>query len=71
MDRRGDGGSTATALGACYPQSEPVTAAGAGFRPDVLLPSLVKRDFHILNVRYPRTEYFEITQQLRAELGIP
>jgi hypothetical protein len=31
---------------------------------------LVKRDFHILNVRYSRAEYFEITSKLRAEMGI-
>jgi hypothetical protein len=32
---------------------------------------LAKADFHILNVKYGRTEYFRITKALRAELGMP
>ena len=31
---------------------------------------LVKKDFHILNVPYPRQEYFEIVKKLKRELGI-
>jgi hypothetical protein len=31
---------------------------------------LVKKEFHILNVPYPRTQYFEIVKRLTAELGI-
>jgi hypothetical protein len=30
-----------------------------------------KKDFHILNVPFPRTEYFKIVGRLRKELGIP
>ncbi len=29
---------------------------------------LVKKEFYILNVRYPRKEYFEITSKLRSQL---
>ena len=32
---------------------------------------LSKKDFHILNVAFPRKEYFEITARLRKELGLP
>lgn len=32
---------------------------------------LHKKDFHILNVRYPRDQYFAITKRLRRELGLP
>jgi hypothetical protein len=32
---------------------------------------LVKQDFHILNVKYTRSEYFRIVKSLRAELGLP
>jgi hypothetical protein len=32
---------------------------------------LAKADFHILNVKYGRTEYFRITKALRAEMGLP
>jgi hypothetical protein len=32
---------------------------------------LAKQDFHILNVKYTRSEYFRIVKSLRAELGIP
>jgi hypothetical protein len=31
---------------------------------------LSKKDFHILNVPFSRTEYFKITNRLRKELGI-
>ncbi|MEL6341319.1 MAG: caib/baif family protein [Myxococcota bacterium] len=31
---------------------------------------LAKKDFHILNVRYGRDEYFKITDRLRRELGL-
>jgi len=32
---------------------------------------LAKKDFHILNVRYTRSEYFRIVKSLEKELGIP
>jgi hypothetical protein len=32
---------------------------------------LTKQDFHILNVKYTRSEYFRITKALREALGIP
>jgi len=32
---------------------------------------LAKADFHILNVKYGRTEFFRITKGLRAEMGLP
>ncbi len=32
---------------------------------------LSKKDFHILNVAFPRKEYFEITARLRKDLGLP
>jgi len=32
---------------------------------------LAKQDFHILNVKYTRSEYFRIVKSLEAELGIP
>jgi hypothetical protein len=32
---------------------------------------LRKKDFHILNVEFTRTEYFQITAKLRKELGLP
>ncbi len=32
---------------------------------------LAKQDFHILNVKYGRSEYFRLVKSLRAELGIP
>jgi hypothetical protein len=32
---------------------------------------LSRKDFHILNVSFGRTEYFEITKRLRAELDLP
>jgi hypothetical protein len=32
---------------------------------------LAKQDFHILNVKYGRSEYFRIVKALRAELGLP
>lgn len=32
---------------------------------------LAKADFHILNVKYTRTEYFRIVKSLSAELGLP
>jgi hypothetical protein len=31
---------------------------------------LAKQDFHILNVKYTRSEYFRIVKSLQAELGI-
>ena len=31
---------------------------------------LSKKDFHILNVPFSRTEYFKVTNRLRKELGI-
>lgn len=31
---------------------------------------LQKKDFHILNVKYTKTEYFRIVKALRAELGL-
>ncbi len=31
---------------------------------------LSKKDFHILNVKYTKTEYFRIVKALRAELGL-
>ncbi|MEO1480543.1 MAG: caib/baif family protein [Myxococcota bacterium] len=31
---------------------------------------LSKKDFHILNVKYGRDEYFKITDRLRRELGL-
>ncbi len=31
---------------------------------------LSKKDFHILNVPFPRTEYFRVVGKLRKELGI-
>jgi hypothetical protein len=31
---------------------------------------LAKKDFHILNVGFSRTEYFEISARLRKELGL-
>ncbi|MFE8600994.1 caib/baif family protein [Archangium violaceum] len=31
---------------------------------------LSKKDFHILNVPFPRTEYFKQVKRLRAEMGI-
>jgi hypothetical protein len=31
---------------------------------------LVKKEFHILNVQYTRTQYFEIVAKLKQELGI-
>ena len=30
---------------------------------------LIKKEFHILNVRYPRKEYFELTAKLDEALG--
>jgi hypothetical protein len=32
---------------------------------------LAKADFHVLNVKYTRSEYFRITKALRAELRLP
>jgi hypothetical protein len=32
---------------------------------------LSNKDFHILNVSFPRKEYFDITARLRKELGLP
>ena len=32
---------------------------------------LAKQDFHILNVKYTRSEYFRIVKSLQAELGLP
>lgn len=32
---------------------------------------LAKKDFHILNVKYTRSEYFRIVEALKAELGLP
>ncbi|HSN90423.1 MAG TPA: caib/baif family protein [Anaeromyxobacteraceae bacterium] len=32
---------------------------------------LAKKDFHVLNVKYGRTEYFRIVAGLRKELGLP
>ena len=32
---------------------------------------LAKADFHVLNVKYGRTEYFRITKALRAAMGLP
>ncbi|AKF85427.1 hypothetical protein MFUL124B02_12280 [Myxococcus fulvus 124B02] len=32
---------------------------------------LAKKDFHILNVPFPRTEYFKVVGKLRKELGLP
>ena len=31
---------------------------------------LVRKDFHILNVQYSRTQYFELLEKLKAELGL-
>ncbi len=31
---------------------------------------LAKKDFHILNVQYTKTEYFRIVKALRAEMGL-
>ena len=31
---------------------------------------LTKKDFHILNVAFPRQEYFELTKRLKKELGV-
>jgi hypothetical protein len=31
---------------------------------------LVRKDFHILNVQYSRTEYFRIVKSLREEMGL-
>jgi hypothetical protein len=31
---------------------------------------LSKKDFHILNVPFSRTEYFKVVNRLRKELGI-
>jgi hypothetical protein len=30
---------------------------------------LVKKEFHILNVKYPRKEFFEITAELQERLA--
>jgi hypothetical protein len=30
-----------------------------------------RKDFHILNVAFGRTEYFEITKRLKEELDLP
>ncbi|MBU8899492.1 caib/baif family protein [Corallococcus sp. M34] len=32
---------------------------------------LSKKDFHILNVPFPRTEYFKVVARLRKEMGMP
>ena len=32
---------------------------------------LSNKDFHILNVAFPRKEYFEVTSRLRKDLGLP
>jgi hypothetical protein len=32
---------------------------------------LAKKDFHVLNVKYGRTEYFRIVAGLKKELGLP
>jgi hypothetical protein len=32
---------------------------------------LAKKDFHILNVPFPRTEYFKVVGRLKKELGLP
>jgi hypothetical protein len=32
---------------------------------------LSKKDFYVLNVAFPRTEYFKIYGRLRKELGLP
>jgi hypothetical protein len=32
---------------------------------------LSKKDFHILNVPFPRAEYFKVVARLKSELGIP
>jgi hypothetical protein len=32
---------------------------------------LTKKDFHILNVPFPRTEYFKVVGRLKKELGLP
>jgi hypothetical protein len=32
---------------------------------------LAKQDFHILNVKYTRSEYFRVVKSLRAEMGLP
>jgi hypothetical protein len=32
---------------------------------------LSRRDFHVLNERYERTAYFELTARLARELRIP
>jgi hypothetical protein len=32
---------------------------------------LQKQDFHVLNVKYTRSEYFRIVKSLEAELGLP
>jgi len=32
---------------------------------------LAKADFHVLNVKYGRTEFFRITKALRADMGLP
>jgi len=31
---------------------------------------LTKKDFHILNIGFPRTEYFELVLKLKRELGV-
>ena len=31
---------------------------------------LAKKDFHILNVAFNRTEYFELVHKLKRELGV-
>jgi hypothetical protein len=31
---------------------------------------LAKKDFHVLNVKYTRSEYFRIVRALEEELGI-